>query len=115
MNDDLAPTLHDMPYLLDGINWHEDTVLSFAKGITVGYGVGVRDERERIASGTSELSSAWKPIGERGHAARVAERIAIFERHAAENEAATWRGRYPGGPVDYDSGELINDHIGAAA
>lgn len=115
MNDDQTPAWHDAPYRFDGIDWHKDIVLAYAKGVHDGHRVGVFDERRRIATGHAEINAVWKPIGVRGHATRVAELVAHFEQRAADSEAATWRGQYPGGPVDFETGALIQPQIRAAA
>ncbi|MFC6017581.1 hypothetical protein ACFP2T_15365 [Plantactinospora solaniradicis] len=37
---------------------------------------------------------------------RVQRRLLQMEQCAERNPAATWRGRYPGGPVDFETGRL---------
>ena len=79
-----------------------DTAVSFA--VDLAYAAGVLAERERIGEAMAELDATWRAQGTVSYEQRVAARIAEMERHAANNPANTWRGNYPGGPVDFETG-----------
>lgn len=69
------------------------------------YFLGAHHERERIAAGHAELDAATLAVGVDLYQHSVQERLDLFERHAAES-SSTWRGTYPGGPVDFETGAL---------
>lgn len=77
-----------------------------AEQLRAAYLSGQLAERQRLAEATAELDAIWRPACRRTHEERVAERIAAMELAAFNNPAARWRGLYPGGPVDYETGLL---------
>lgn len=81
--------------------------------ITVAYALGELAERERIAAAAAELDEATRAAGVIAQRDRVRERLELFARRADEG-SSTWRGRYPGGVVDWETGRLAR-RIGAAA
>jgi hypothetical protein len=74
----------------------------YADGWAAGYAAALAD----IAARHAELHQAWRPIGRRLHAQRVAAQVALYERCAAQ--LAQRMGRpagytYTGGPVPWDN------------
>lgn len=67
-------------------------------------------ERAELA----ETEATWRPLARKTYEQQVAERIAEMERHAARQGWNTWRGQYPGGVIDYDTG-LLAKQLEAAA
>lgn len=74
--------------------------------VDVAWDGGRAYEHARIATAAAELDATWQPVGRRTYERQVADRIAEMERYAARQTWSTWRGRYPGGPVDYETGRL---------
>jgi hypothetical protein len=73
----------------------------------VAYGAGYAQALALAAERTAELDAVWGAAPRRTWAERVAERVALFERCAAELAAEMGRPpgwRYDGGPVHWRSG-----------
>jgi len=81
------------------------------------YAAGQLAERHRIAEAYAELEAAWRPVGRKSHAQRVAERVAEMEQHAARMAERLGRPAgyvYRGGPVDWETGRPVQ-RLGVAA
>lgn len=55
--------------------------------VACAYADGWRAALEAVAAGQVEVGEAWREVGRRGYAQRVAERLALFERCAADGHA----------------------------
>ncbi|HEX6513958.1 MAG TPA: hypothetical protein VF049_00140 [Nocardioidaceae bacterium] len=66
-------------------------------------------EWRRIAEGQAELDACWRPVGRVAYEQRVAQRLREMEDAAARQPDNTWRGGYPGGPVDFETGALASE------
>lgn len=72
--------------------------------------------RGRHDADINELRATWaeqEPLLTRER--RVAARIAVMEAAAARQPWNTWRGQYPGGHVDFETGRPIRNHLRSAA
>ena len=74
--------------------------------INLAYELGKYHERERLATNIIELTVNWREPAVIAYLDRIRDRISEMEKYAATNPAATWRGHYPGGPVDWETGQL---------
>lgn len=89
-----------------------------------GYQAACRD----IAARHAELAAVWQATGRTAYEQRVAERITEMETAARTDRGNaagkrpwnTWRGQYPGGPLDWHTGQPAQPQpahldVGAAA
>lgn len=81
------------------------------KQLAEAFHAGVLQERRRLSERYADIEVAWRRFGRRSWAQRIADEIAAMEVLAAKNRAATWRGRYPGGPVDWETGKLVQQAV----
>ena len=70
----------------------------------------------RYDADINELQATWAERREPGFTRerRVARRTADMTAAAERQPWNTWRGQYPGGPVDFETGKPVR-HLGAVA
>lgn len=59
-----------------------------------------------IADVLDDVRYAVFPLPRYTHEERVQARIRAMEEYAAKQNT-TWRGQYPGGPVDWETGQVL--------
>lgn len=96
MTDQLAPTAGWCP---PG-GCPARTAGQLEHAVTLAFEAGRAYERAELA----QLEVTWKPLARQLWEERVADRVAQMQAHAERQEWNTWRGRFPGGPVDYETG-----------
>jgi hypothetical protein len=64
-------------------------------------------ERDLLAYVLDDIRCVVAPLPRLTHEQRVQQRIADMEAYAVVSNT-TWRGRYPGGPVEWETGALIS-------
>ncbi|MDG4770677.1 hypothetical protein [Solwaraspora sp. WMMD792] len=70
---------------------------------------------DRHAAEVAELRASWteRPVPRPTREQRIRAEVDAMAAYAAAQET-TWRGQYPGGPVDYETGRITRP-AGAAA
>ena len=94
--------------------WTRDRV---THALALAFESGRAHERARVGTELAALNATWRPLPRRTWHEQVAARVAEMEAYAAGMEWSIWRGQYPGGPVDFETGRLrvVFSAPGAAA
>lgn len=71
--------------------------------VRTAWDAGRRFERDLLADVLDDIHRTVAPLPRLSHEERVQARIREMEEYAAKLNT-TWRGQYPGGPVDWETG-----------
>jgi hypothetical protein len=101
-----APTTSPTNALRWPVQRHQSIEDEIRDAWSTGHAAGRVAGRDDALTTITELNATQRKVGRLGYEAQIAGLLALYEECATRQPGSAWRGHYPGGPVDYDTGKL---------